>query len=246
MATDWLDRPTRPIRSFGAPLALSLAVHGLGLLVLATVSLHMVAPPMPLIVVTIREPVAPPPPLGEPAAAVAPAAIPQPMAAPQPRPAVAKPRPKIARKPPPASAPAVAPEPAPAPVEASSGAMPGVAAGAVGGVAGGQIGGAVGGHGDRIWHADEVAAQPEVISRLMPIYPPVARARGIEGLVVLEGIVDRTGHIEADGVKVLQSIPLLDDAAVAAFRQWRFKPARDQHGEPVRVVLQVPIRFQLR
>jgi outer membrane biosynthesis protein TonB len=39
---------------------------------------------------------------------------------------------------------------------------------------------------------------------------------------------------------------MLDDAAVAAFRQWRFHAGRDDRGEPVRVVVQVPIRFRLR
>jgi protein TonB len=232
---------------FGAPLLMSVALHVVVLLVLAGISIRLVPPERPPIVVTIREPAALPPPLGEPAAAaVAPLAMPQPVV--QPQPVVPKPRPKIARKPPPASAPAAVPEPATviAGVDGGSSAAPGVAGGVLGGVVGGQVGGTVGGRGDRLWRGDEVAAQPEVVSRAMPIYPPLARARGIEGLVVIEAVIDRNGQIEPDGVKVLQSVPLLNEAALVAVLRWRFKPGRDEHGEPVRVVLQVPIRFQLR
>ncbi|HUI25843.1 MAG TPA: TonB family protein [Candidatus Kryptonia bacterium] len=231
----------RSIRHFGAPFALSLALHTGVVLVLATISIRLAAPNAPPIVVTIREPSAPPPPLGKPAAAPGVAA---PMPQSIPPPVVPKPRPKIARKPPPAAPPAAVS--APPPSAAGGGAAAGVPEGAIGGEAGGQVGGRVGEHGDRIWRSDEVAMQPEVISRQMPTYPPIARARGVEGLVVLEGIVDRDGRIEPDGLKVLHSIPLLDDAAIQAFRQWRFKPGYDQHGEPVRVILQIPFRFQLR
>jgi protein TonB len=79
----------------------------------------------------------------------------------------------------------------------------------------------------------------------MPVYPPFARARGQEGVVLLRAIVDREGRIE-DGVTVVQSSPTFDDAAVAAFRRWRFQPGRDESGTAVRVILEVPIRFQLR
>ena len=231
----------RSIPDFGAPFALSLALHTGVVLVLATISIRL-APNAPPIIVTIREPSAPPPPLGEPAAAPSVAA---PMPPSMPPPVVPKPRPKIAHKAPPAAPPAAAPEP-PAPNAVSGGQTAGVPEGAIAGEAGGQVGGRVGEHGDRVWRSDEVAMEPEVISRQVPTYPPIARARGVEGLVVLEAIVDRGGRIEFDGVRVVQSIPLLDDAAIQAFRQWRFKPGCDQHGAPVRVRLQVPFRFQLR
>ena len=49
----------------------------------------------------------------------------------------------------------------------------------------------------------------------MPDYPRQARLRGVEGLVLLEAILDLEGGIE-DNIKVLQSIPSLDQAAVDA------------------------------
>jgi len=91
----------------------------------------------------------------------------------------------------------------------------------------------------------EVAEAPVLISRAVPHYPEHARLLGVEGLVRLEAILNREGRIEQD-IKVLESIPLLDDAASVALKQWRFKPARDESGRPVRVILEVPFRFTLK
>jgi len=41
-------------------------------------------------------------------------------------------------------------------------------------------------------------------------------------------------------------VPLLDAAAITAVRQWRFQPARDEEGHPLRVTFRVPVRFVLR
>jgi protein TonB len=63
--------------------------------------------------------------------------------------------------------------------------------------------------------------------------------------VLLEVVLDRSGRPEED-IRVLKSVALLDAAAIAAVRQWRFRPARDAGGHPVRVVMEVPVRFVLR
>jgi protein TonB len=65
-------------------------------------------------------------------------------------------------------------------------------------------------------------------------------------LVVVEAVVDRQGSVERERIRVTESIPLLDDAAVGALKNWRFKPGRDESGMPVRVLVQVPVRFRLR
>ena len=52
--------------------------------------------------------------------------------------------------------------------------------------------------------------------------------------------------IEPDALKVVKSEPPFDDAALAAFRQWKFEPGRDDSGQVVRVLLRQPIRFRLR
>jgi protein TonB len=121
----------------------------------------------------------------------------------------------------------------------------GVAGGAVGGEAGGKLGGVVGGHGDVPIPANRVEHPPVVIARVLPVYPLAARSRGVQGSVVLQAVIGRDGHIE-EGITVLKSAAMFDAAAVAALRQWRFQPGRDRDGKPVRVLIEVPIRFQLR
>jgi protein TonB len=85
-----------------------------------------------------------------------------------------------------------------------------------------------------------------VLESVRPQYPPVARARGQEGVVVVQAIIDRRGAVEDEAVQVVKSQPPFDDAAVNAFRHWKFQPGRDDSGQNVRVLVQQPIRFQLR
>src|SRR5262249_41122369 len=92
--------------------------------------------------------------------------------------------------------------------------------------------------------AARAARPPVVTERTLPVYPQIARARGIEGQVVLSAVVGRDGAIEND-VTVVRSMPGLDEAAVTALRHWRFTPGRDADGRAVRVLLEVPIRFHL-
>ncbi|MCC7540700.1 MAG: energy transducer TonB, partial [Deltaproteobacteria bacterium] len=86
---------------------------------------------------------------------------------------------------------------------------------------------------------------PELVERVLPEYPARARALELEGQVVLEVVVDREGRPEP-AIRVLRSQPPFDGAAVAAVRRWRFRPARDAEGHPVRVLMEVPVRFELR
>ncbi len=93
--------------------------------------------------------------------------------------------------------------------------------------------------------ADAVAHPPEIVTYVVPVYPRMARERGIEGRVLLMVVVDEKGKVE-DAVQVLDSVPMLDQAAIDAVHRWSFTPGRDAAGNPVRVKLQVPVRFTLR
>ena len=64
----------------------------------------------------------------------------------------------------------------------------------------------------------------------------------MQGVVILEAVVDRQGRVEA--VRVLRSIPLLDGAAIAAVREWRNSPLL-LNGKPERFVLTVTVSFSL-
>jgi len=77
---------------------------------------------------------------------------------------------------------------------------------------------------------------PEAVTKVAPIYPDVA----IEGVVVVQALVLEDGSV--GDCRIVNSVPLLDDAAVAAVRQWRFKPALSA-GRPVATWVAVPVRF---
>lgn len=140
-------------------------------------------------------------------------------------------------------APRTAPVPAPRPEAADT--TTEAAPSATDGVTGGIRGGVAGGLGDAPLALAAVARPPELLDRVVPEYPRRARALEVEGQVVLEVVLDRQGRPESD-IRVLRSVPLLDAAAIAAVRQWRFRPARDAAGQAVRVVMEVPVRFVLR
>ena len=83
---------------------------------------------------------------------------------------------------------------------------------------------------------------PEPIERLSPDYPDWARKKGVEGVVMIQALVGRDGLVK--DVRVVKSIPDLDDYAKAAVKQWRFKPALSK-GSPVAVWVAVPVKFSL-
>jgi TonB family protein len=80
-------------------------------------------------------------------------------------------------------------------------------------------------------------------SRLgVPQYPPDAQAAGLRGAVVVEVVVDAAGAVTEP--KIVQSIPLLDEAALQAVREWRFVPTI-VNGQPVPVRMNVTVNFTL-
>jgi TonB family protein len=98
---------------------------------------------------------------------------------------------------------------------------------------------------DKPMSADLVAHPPQIQTYVVPVYPPEARAQKIQGRVTLMVVVDTSGKVE-DDIQVVDSIPMLDQAAIDAVHQWTFTPARDEEGNPVRVQLQVGVPFSLR
>ena len=75
-------------------------------------------------------------------------------------------------------------------------------------------------------------------------YPEVARAQRKQGEVELEATIDPTGHVT--DVRVVRSVMReIDDAAVAAVRQWTFRPGM-KDGQPVTVEVTLTINFKLQ
>ncbi len=83
---------------------------------------------------------------------------------------------------------------------------------------------------------------PRKMRHVDPVYPRVAQAAHIEGTVILEAVIDVNGAVTS--VRVLRSIPLLDQAAVDAVRAWTFTPTL-LNGVAVPVALTVTVRFEM-
>lgn len=76
-----------------------------------------------------------------------------------------------------------------------------------------------------------------------PLYTEEARRAGIQGVVILEAVVDAEGTVR--NVKVLKGLPMgLDQSAVDAVMTWRYEPAT-QEGRPVPVYFTFTISFSL-
>jgi TonB family protein len=83
---------------------------------------------------------------------------------------------------------------------------------------------------------------PKKTKHVQPTYPADALAQGVRGIVILDIVVDAQGKIES--TNVIRSVPGLDEAAIAAARQWEYEPTKVS-GKPVRVRITVPITFAL-
>lgn len=87
-----------------------------------------------------------------------------------------------------------------------------------------------------------VIKTPVKVRHVPPIYPAIAHQARVEGIVIIEAIVGVDGRVTE--ARVLRSKPLLDDAALAAVRQWEFTPTT-LNGVPVPVIMTVTVNFTL-
>jgi periplasmic protein TonB len=92
-------------------------------------------------------------------------------------------------------------------------------------------------------HLHQGIEAPKKIADVTPTYPTIAQAAHVKGMVILEAVIDVHGNVTS--VQVLRSVPLLDQAAVDAVRQWRYTPAR-LNGQPVPVVVTITINFSMQ
>lgn len=118
----------------------------------------------------------------------------------------------------------------------------GVPEGQVGGVPGGVVGGVVGGRLGGLVPVRDYDQGPRLLRSVKPTYPQDAFVKKIEGTVLLEILIDDHGRVVR--ARVLQSVPLLDAAAIAAVKQWLFQPAV-RRGRPVPTVANAPISFRI-
>jgi TonB family protein len=84
---------------------------------------------------------------------------------------------------------------------------------------------------------------PIKIKDVRPVYPPAAQQARVQGMVIVEARIGVDGSVET--VQVLRSIPLLDEAAIEAVRQWKFTPTL-LNGAPVPVMMTMTVNFTLQ
>lgn len=118
--------------------------------------------------------------------------------------------------------------------------LPGFSADDLGGLEGDLLGGA-----DGMVMTDDTVDQPPRATYQAPmVYPPRARAQGVQGYVVFSLLIGITGEIEQ--MQIVESYPegIFDEAATQGINQWQFEPAMYQ-GQAVRAWAKQRVRFDL-
>ncbi len=90
----------------------------------------------------------------------------------------------------------------------------------------------------------EVDQVPQIIRRIKPIYPYVARMRSITGRVVVKFLVDPHGHVRKPSILEAHPRGVFENSALNAVRKWYFRPGYWE-GHPVATWVVVPIHFKL-
>ena len=84
---------------------------------------------------------------------------------------------------------------------------------------------------------------PEKTRNVPPRYPPEAQSAGVTGVVIMDIVIGPDGRVAQ--AEVVRSIPLLDDAALAAVTQWEYRPTL-LNGVAVPIATTVTMNFHLR
>jgi len=180
---------------------------------------------------------APPPPPPPPPAASSASSRPkvQPVETPKPQPTFHQPR-EVPRETPQVSENDTAPE--------TGGVVGGQKGGVVGGVVGGQVGGQLGGAGTALRVGGDVTPPIAIRKLPEPQYTDVARKVRLQGMVILEAIIDRNGDVT--DVRILKPLGMgLDNSALEAVKRWKFQPGT-LHGQPVPVIYNLTVNFRLQ
>jgi len=98
---------------------------------------------------------------------------------------------------------------------------------------------------DRIYRPGNGIRNPTLLKEVKPAYTPEAMRQRIEGVVILEVVVQKDGTV--GDVRVMRSLDAatgLDNEAINAARQWRFKPST-LGGEPIDIYVTLELAFRL-
>ncbi|MEW6207329.1 MAG: TonB family protein [Acidobacteriota bacterium] len=82
--------------------------------------------------------------------------------------------------------------------------------------------------------------QRDAVRQVIPMYPPLAKAARVVGLVVIEITINENGDVIS--ARAISGHQFLKEAALAAARGWKFRPVKTQ-GEPVRIIGNITFNF---
>jgi protein TonB len=136
------------------------------------------------------------------------------------------------------------------------GTVGGVPGGVAGGSMGGVIGGVIGGVNTRVVaplapkssgpkapvRVGGRVREPRLITRVDPTYPPLARQTHVQGIVIIDAILDERGNVVE--AKIVSGPPLLIQSALDAVKKWKYEPTY-LNDLPVPVQLNVTVTFRL-
>jgi protein TonB len=87
-----------------------------------------------------------------------------------------------------------------------------------------------------------IVKMAEVLHRVEPQYPPIAKQMRVQGVVELVGVIATDGHLKE--LRLVSGHPLLAHAAMEAVSRWIYKPTT-LNGEPVEVIAPITVTFHL-
>jgi periplasmic protein TonB len=139
------------------------------------------------------------------------------------------------------------------PPDEAVGVVGGVPGGIPGGQTGGVLGGIIGGTGTsgppppppahRIVRVGGDLKPPRPITRPDPAYPILAKQARIQGVVIIDAVIDESGSVVQ--ARAISGPPLLIPSALAAVMQWRYEPSF-LDGQPISVAMHVDVTFELQ
>jgi protein TonB len=223
------------------PMVISTIAHAATVIAIVALPLLYVTdqlPEVPVMMAFVAAPPPPPPPPPPPAPRLASTSTPRAV---------------------PASGAFAAPLEAPSQIEPEAGIdrgfEGGVPGGVEGGIPGGVLGGVVGGlpseapappppppPARKPVRVGGQIQSPALVERTPPEYPEIAVKARIQGTVILEATVDEDGRVQ--DVRVLRSLPFLDQPAVDAVRRWRYSPLL-LNGQAQPFILTVTVSFRI-